>query len=160
MDSCCQDGTCPASRHQCQTQARRPRALRRLVAPSEVSEPDLRVPPLGQHRGFWTTSSQQHLDRVRSSTADRFGTSVSHAFASDSTPILDRAAVERATVVLAVARAQPSLCFLYPAETEEASELLSLPVASPSRWVHGCGARASCYLGRCVGSACRPHSAH
>ena len=108
MNSCCQDCTCPASRHQCQTQARRPRALRRLVAPSGVSEPDLRVPPLGQHRGFWTTSSQQNLDRVRSSTADRFGTSASHASASDSTPILDRAAVQRATVVLAVARAQPS----------------------------------------------------
>ena len=36
-----------------------------------------------QHpQGFWTNSSQQYLEGVRCPSGDRFGTSVSHAFAS------------------------------------------------------------------------------
>ena len=86
-------------------------------------------------QGFWTNSSQQYLEGVRCPSGDRFGTSVSHAFASRKptagrwsamaspapTPALDRAAVERLLSLLQPERSLP-LTFMYPSDFEEESE--------------------------------------
>ena len=73
-------------------------------------------------QGFWTNSSQQYLD-----SGDRFGTSVSHAFASraESEAYLlgagQRWPVERLLSLLQPEHSLP-LTFMYPSDSEEESE--------------------------------------